>query len=238
MKTIGLIGGTGWISTVEYYRIINQEVSQRLGGANAARLILYSFNYADIDRLNAVSDYHGVMALVKEAAMKLEQAGAQCLALCANTLHFYATELENSIHVPLVHIARATAEEIRNDRIGTVGLLGTLITMEKEFYRQTLMEAGIEVLIPDRPEREFIHDAIRNEFLHAVFSGKTRHRFITIIGNLVQRGAQGIVLGCTEIPLLIRQEHVSIPLFNTLEIHARAIAMHSIKEDLSIHQQG
>lgn len=222
MKTIGLIGGTGWTSTLGYYRIINQETNRRLGGLNSAKIIMTSFNYAEIDKLNKSDDHAGVYKLVLESANKLKKCSVDCLVLCANTLHQYVEALEKEINVPVVHIADATAREIKKDNISTIGLLGTRFTMEMDFYTKRLKEQGIESIIPEKPEREFIHNAIMSELLIEIFKDETKEKFLRIIDELEQNGAQGIVLGCTEIPLLIKQEDIRLPVFNTLEIHAKA----------------
>ena len=222
MKTIGLIGGTGWTSTLEYYRIINQETNRRLGGLNSAKIIMTSFNYAEIDKLNKSDDHAGVYKLVLESANKLKKCSVDCLVLCANTLHQYVEALEKEINVPVVHIADATAREIKKDNISAIGLLGTRFTMEMDFYTKRLKEQGIESIIPEKPEREFIHNAIMSELLIEIFEDETKEKFLHIIDELEQNGAQGIVLGCTEIPLLIKQEDIRLPVFNTLEIHAKA----------------
>ena len=217
-----MIGGTGWLSTLEYYRIINQETNRRLGGLNAAKIILFSFNYAKIDKLNKIEDHAGVYKLVLGAAQKLKKASAECILICANTLHQYADELEKKINLPIIHIADATAKEVRKKGLSKIGLLGTKFTMEMDFYTRRLSESGIESLVPPKPEREFIHNAIMNELLKEVFRKATKDKFLYIINDLEKRGAEGIVLGCTEIPLLIKQEDTKLPVFNTLEIHAKA----------------
>jgi aspartate racemase len=223
MKTIGLIGGTGWISTLEYYRLINIEVNNRLGGLSAARILLYSFNYNDIAELNQRNDHAGVLQMVTDAAQKLEGAGVDLIALCANTLHFYADDLQRKIDKPIVHIGSATAFEISKLGLSKIGLLGTKITMEENFYKDRLSNSDIQTLIPTDRERAFIHRSIFNELIKNILLEKTKVQFIDVISNLTQQGAQGIVLGCTEIPLLIKQSDVSIPVFNTLEIHVNAI---------------
>jgi aspartate racemase len=222
MKTIGMIGGTGWLSTLEYYRIINQETNRRLGGLNSAKIILTSFNYAEIDKLNKVEDLAGVYKLVLGAAQKLKSVSVDCIVLCANTLHQYVDDLEKETDLKIVHIADATAKEIQKKNISKIGLLGTRFTMEMDFYTKRLKHAGIESLVPPKPEREFVHDAIMNELLKEEFKEETKEKFLTIINNLEQSGAQGIVLGCTEIPLLIKQKDTYLSVFNTLEIHAKA----------------
>lgn len=222
MKTIGMIGGTGWPSTLEYYRIINQETNKRLGGLNSAKIILTSFNYAEIDALNKKEDHAGVYKLVLEAARKLKKCSIDCLLLCANTLHQYVDELEKETGLKIVHIADTTAIEIKKKNISKIGLLGTRLTMEMDFYTKRLKEAGIDSIVPDKPERLFIHNAIMNELLKEEFKAETKAEFLKIINDLEQRGAQGIVLGCTEIPLLIKQSDTILPVFNTLEIHGIA----------------
>jgi aspartate racemase len=224
MKTIGLIGGTGWISTLEYYRLINIEINSRLGDLNAARCLLYSFNYADIAELNRKNDHEGVLRMLTDAALKLENAGVDCIALCANTLHFYADDLQTKISKPIVHIATATAHEINAKGLSRVGLLGTRMTMEEDFYKNRLSQSGIETIVPDDRGRAFVHRTILNELLKDVFLDKTRAQLIDIIKKLQVQGAEGIILGCTEIPLLINQSDTHVTLFNTLEIHAKAIA--------------
>jgi len=222
MKTIGLIGGTGWLSTLEYYRIINQETNKRLGGLNSAKIFLSSFNYAEIDKLNKVGDHAGVYKLVLDATRKLKATSVDCIVLCANTLHQYVDDLEKETDLKIVHIADATAKEIQTRELTKIGLLGTRFTMEMDFYTKRLHGACIESLVPEKVEREFIHNAIMNELLKEEFKEETKEKFLNIINCLEQKGAQGIVLGCTEIPLLIKQKDSHLPLFNTLEIHAKA----------------
>jgi aspartate racemase len=222
MKTIGMIGGTGWPSTLEYYRIINQETNRRHGGLSSAKIILTSFDYAEIDKFNKAEDHAGVYKLVLESAHKLKKCSVDCIVLCANTLHQYVEELEKEIDIRIVHIADATAKEINEKGLSKIGLLGTRFTMEMDFYTKRLKEAGIESLVPPKPERELIHDAIMNEFLKEIFKEYTKTKFLNIIVDLEKQGAQGIVLGCTEIPLLLNQEDVGLPVFSTLEIHAKA----------------
>lgn len=222
MKTIGMIGGTGWTSTLEYYRIINQETNKRLGGLNSAKIIMTSFNYAEIDRLNKSDDHAGVYSKVLDSAIKLKKCSVDCLVLCANTLHQYVEALEKEVGIPVVHIADATADEINRKGLTKIGLLGTRFTMEMDFYTKHLKEKGIESIIPEKPDREFIHNAIMSELLKEIFKTSTKERFLKIINEVEKKGAEGIVLGCTEIPLLIKQRDTHLPVFNTLEIHAKA----------------
>jgi aspartate racemase len=230
MKTIGLIGGTGWVSTIEYYRLINQGINKRLGGQNAARCILYSFNYADINECNLREDHAGVYRLVLDAAAKLKKASVDCIVICANTLHQFADELQEEINIPIVHIADATAAEIKKQGISKIGLLGTKFTMEMDFYTKKLSTAGIVSLVPEKPERLFIHDTIVNELLREIFKPEAKRRFLEIINDLEQKGAQGIVLGCTEIPLLIKQKDIQLPVYDTLKIHAQAAVDFALRE--------
>ena len=222
MKTIGMIGGTGWPSTLEYYRMINQETNKRLGGLNSAKMVITSFNYAEIDALNKKEDHAGVYKLVLESAQKLRNCSVHCLVLCANTLHQYVERLEEETNLRVVHIADATAVEIKKQKLSKIGLLGTRFTMEMDFYTRRLKEQGIESIVPEKPERDFIHNVIMNELLKEEFKQESKLKFLKIISDLEKNGAQGIVLGCTEIPLLIKQSDVHLLVFNTLEIHAKA----------------
>jgi len=223
MKIIGMIGGTGWPSTLEYYRIINQETNKRIGGLNSAKIVMTSFNYAEIDALNKKEDHAGVYKLVLESAQKLKRCSIDCLVICANTMHQYVEELEKETGLKVVHIADATAVEIKKKGLSKIGLLGTRFTMQMDFYTKRLQDKGIESIVPPKSDREFIHNAIMNELLKEEFKEETKARFLSIIGNLENHGAQGIVLGCTEIPLLIKQSDTNLPVFNTLEIHAKAV---------------
>jgi aspartate racemase len=222
MKTIGLIGGTGWISTAEYYRIINEETHRRLGGLEFAQCILYSLNYGDVDRCNQRDDREGIVKLLLEASGALVGSGADCIVVCANTFHQFAEKLGRSTDVPLIHIAEAAAKELKKKNLRKVGLLGTKQTMELDFYVSKLRQAQIEVLTPERADREFIQWTITQELLLGDFREESRRRFLDIMDGLHGRGAEGMVLACTEIPLFIKQEHTSLPLVDTLVAHANA----------------
>lgn len=223
MKTIGLVGGTGWVSTLEYYRLLNEEVHRRLGGYEAARCLLYSLNYADVVRVKAADpEQGGVRVMVVEAARVLSRAGAELLLLCANTLHWFAPDVERAVPTPLVHIAVATGRRIRAQALTRVGLLGTRPTMERDFYTGRLAEAGLSVLVPEVDDRAWVDAAINDELVQNVLRPETRERFLAIVDGLRQRGAQGVVLGCTEIPLLVKPGDVDLPLFDTLAIHVEA----------------
>ncbi len=222
MKTLGMIGGTGWVSTMEYYRLINIFTNQRLGGLNSARILLYSVNYADIEAINKKNDSLSMMATMKYLAIKLQNAEADGIILCANTLHRYAEQLEQVLQIPLIHIAEATSREILTSKIRKVGILGTRITMEKDFYHEKLGSHNIVTIIPEEPDRLFIQNCITQELLKNEIRPESKSRFLEIINKMGDNGAEGIVLACTEIPLLIKQEDTNLKVFNTLEIHAKA----------------
>jgi aspartate racemase len=222
VKTIGLVGGTGWISTIDYYRIINQEVNKRLGGQTTGKILLYSVDFGEIDAFHAKGDVDGVGALLTEAARKLVSIGADCILLCANTMHMHAERVQEAVSVPLIHIVDATSKQIRMEGMKKIGLLGTRMTMEKEFYRKKLNDAGIEVVIPEKEEREFIQRTINDELVKTLFLPKSKQGFLDIIQRLQGQGAEGVILGCTEIPLLIKQEDTNLPVFDTTRIHSLA----------------
>jgi aspartate racemase len=222
MKTIGLVGGTGWISTIDYYRIINSEMNIRRGGLNSAKIILYSVDFGEIDALHAKDAAEEVGHLVTDAARKLVSVGAECILLCANTMHMHAEQVQAAISVPLIHIAEATARQIQLKQMKKIGLLGTRLTMEKEFYRKKLNQAGIEAVVPEKDDREFIQRTINDELLKPLILPTSKQRFLQIIRKLKAQGAEGVVLGCTEIPLLIKQEDTDLPVFDTTRIHSLA----------------
>lgn len=222
MKTIGLIGGTGWESTAEYYKLINEKTNAKLGGLNFAKCILYSFNYAEINELNKANRIDEFFEPLLVACNTIIEAGAGCIMLCANTMHMFAEKLTMQIPVPLIHIAEATASDITRHGISKVGLLGTRYTMERDFYRNKLAASDIETIIPSESERDFVHNCIFEELLKSKFTEDSKSRLLEIIGNLKAGGADGIILGCTEIPLLIKDDDVDMPLFNTTELHAQA----------------
>jgi len=222
MKTIGLIGGTSWVSTVDYYRLINQLTNQQLGGITSAKILLYSVNYTEFRGFADTGNWEELGNRVTSIAGNLEQAGAECLLLCANTLHMVADSVQPQINIPLLHIADVTATEIRKKNMGKVALLGTRFTMENNFFTGRLQKAGIEAIIPGKDNRDFIHDTIFGELGYGVFTEKTRAKYLEIIDDLLQQGAEGIIFGCTEIPLLIPPAGCSFPVFDTLELHAKS----------------
>jgi len=220
---IGLIGGTGYASTVEYYTMINEKVNARLGGFEYAGCLVYSLNYGEINKLNDQDDLPAIYLIILEAAKILQNAGVNCIVLCANTLHLFADQLEKDVSLPLIHIAEATALKIRQDSFTKVGLLGTKRTMMNDFYRSRLKRHGIETLVPEEPDRDFVEYSIRQEMVRGIFKPENNSRYLEIIGRLHDNGSQGVVLGCTEIPLIVKQEQTSIKLYDTSEIHAEAI---------------
>ncbi|MCK9409345.1 MAG: aspartate/glutamate racemase family protein [Bacteriovoracaceae bacterium] len=223
MKTLGLIGGTTWISSIDYYRAINEMVAEHLGGSHSARCLFYSFDFQDIADYIERSDWIAVKREFLIAAKILEAAGADCILFCANTAHVAAENVRNNISVPLIHIGEATVAEVQHRGIATtVGLLGTRFTMEMDYIKEKFVAANIEVLIPDLEDREFIHHSIFEELGKNIFKDETKQRYQEIIAALASRGAEGIILGCTEIPLLIKQSDVDLPVFNTTLIHAKA----------------
>jgi aspartate racemase len=222
MKTLGLVGGTSWVSTVDYYRIINQGVNQALGGHQFARCILYSVNFGDIAALNEKGDREGIYQLIKDASEKVKHAGAEGLVLCANTLHMLADRLKEEIDIPIIHIAEATAKEINLEGLSRVGLLGTRFTMEEDFYISKLKAANIETMVPEKGDREYAHAVIFDELMKEIFKPESKSGCLEIMDKLRQKGAEGIILGCTEFPLIIKEDDLDLPLFDTTAIHARA----------------
>ena len=225
MKTIGLIGGMSWESTVPYYRLINETVAARLGGLHSARLVLYSVDFHDIERLQHAGDWAAAGELLAQAARSLQVAGADVLVLCTNTMHKVAAQIEAAVNIPLFHIADPTAAEIRAAGHRCVGLLGTRFTMEQGFYRDRLAERhGLQVLVPEAGEREIVHRVIYEELCLGRVVPASRAEYRRVMAGLVARGAEAIILGCTEICLLVDASDASVPLFDTTSIHARKAA--------------
>jgi aspartate racemase len=222
VKTLGLIGGTTWHSTIEYYRAINQGVHARLGGQSSARLLLYSVNFAELQPATDEAGWQRLAAELTRIAQTLEKAGAACIVLCANTPHRVADDVQRAIGIPIVHIADATGDAIARSGLRNVGLLGTRPTMEQSFIKGRLTARGIATVVPDEADRVFIHASIFEELGHGVFTPETKARYLGIIEGLARRGAEGIILGCTEIPLLVKDQDCKIPLFDTARLHAAA----------------
>jgi aspartate racemase len=230
MKTIGLIGGMSWESTREYYRILNEETRRALGGFHSAKCILYSVDFAEIEKLQHEDRWEDLTAIMVRAAHTLENAGADFILICTNTMHKMADDVQKSIGIPLLHLVDTTAEQIRQDGLRKVGLLGTKFTMEQDFYKGRLSDRfGIEVCIPDEEEREYIHQVIYNELCLGVVNQTSKQRFVEIISNLIDHGAEGIVLGCTEIPLLVKQAAIPVRIYDTTEIHAKAAVSFALR---------
>ncbi|MBN2627231.1 MAG: aspartate/glutamate racemase family protein [Spirochaetales bacterium] len=223
MRKIGLLGGMSWESSAEYYRLINRDINKRLGGTHSAECLLSSVDFARIEELQEREEWGKLTDLMISHGKILQKGGAECLLICTNTMHLMADEMEEVLSIPLLHIGDVTGEAVKRAGMKRVGLLGTRHTMEKDFYRVRIQEKfGIEVIIPEEGERAFVHSVIFGELVRGIFSDESRRAFGEIIEKLKEKGAEGIILGCTEIPLLVRQENSVLPLFNTMEIHARA----------------
>ena len=232
MKTIGLLGGMSWESTIPYYRHINETVKARLGGLHSAKIVLYSVDFAEIERLQHCGDWAAAGAALAQGARALERAGADFVVLCTNTMHKVAPAMEAAVRIPLLHIADPTAAAIRSANLSRVGLLGTRFTMEQDFYRARLMEQhGIDVLIPDADDRALVHRVIYEELCLGRIEEASRRAYRDIMQRLIACGAQGIILGCTEISLLVGTEDASVPLFDTTALHAQAAAMQALATD-------
>ena len=229
MKTIGLIGGMSWESTVTYYQIVNEVVKEKLGGLHSAKVLLYSVNFAEIEAYQANGQWDESAEVLAQAAENLEKAGADFVLICTNTMHKVAPQVQSRIHIPLVHIAEATADALKENHISKVGLLGTKYTMTQEFYKNKLIEAGIDVVIPEGDDINVVNDIIYNELCLGNVKAASKKEYLRIIENLKQRGAQGVILGCTEIGLLIQQQDTELPVFDTTQIHATKAALLSIE---------
>jgi aspartate racemase len=222
MKTIGLVGGTSWVSTIDYYRIINSTVNKRLGGNESARIILHSVNYGEIVSLTHQGRWDDITTIISTAARHAEKAGAECVLLCANTMHQVADRVQATLNIPLVHVADVTAKAVKEKNVDTVLLLGTRYTMTSDFYKQKLEEQGIRLLIPGGDAFEFVNDTIYNELGKDIFLPATKKRYLGIIDQHLPMGAKGVIFGCTEIPLLLKHEDCPVPVFNTTLLHATA----------------
>lgn len=222
MKTIGLIGGMSWESSAEYYRLLNELVRERLGGLHSARCILHSVDFAEIERLQVSGEWEQAGEVLAEAGRGLAAAGADLLLICTNTMHKVAGQVEDAVPVPLLHLGDATAEAVRAAGLRTVGLLGTAFTMEQDFYRDRLAAHGLTVLVPEAEGRAEVHRVIYEELCLGIVEDSSRAAYRRVIDQLVADGAEGVVLGCTEIELLIGQEHSPVPVFPTTRLHAEA----------------
>jgi aspartate racemase len=224
MKTVGLIGGMSWKSSALYYSIINELVQKRFGGLHSCKILMYSADFAEIDKMQKDGEWNELSRIMVDTGLKLETGGAECLAICCNTMHKVAEELESRAAIPLIHIADATGNRIKQSNLSKVGLLGTQFTMEQDFYKKRIASKyGIDVIVPSKQEREIIHSIIYSELVVGIIKQASRQKYQDIIQNLCELGAEGIILGCTEFPLLIRPEDSPVPLFNTTQIHAEEI---------------
>lgn len=229
MKMLGLIGGMSWESSAEYYRLLNQGVRDRLGPTASARCLLWSFDFAEIERLQHAGDWPALTGLMTDAARRLEGAGAELLLICTNTMHLMADAVQQAVSVPLLHIVDPAAEQVKQAGFRRIGLLGTAFTMEQDFYTGRLAERyGLDVLVPDTDDRAIVHRIIYDELIAGVVTPASRDAYRAVIARLVARGAEAIVLGCTEIMLLVRPEDSAVPLFDTTTLHARAAVVQAL----------
>ena len=229
LKTIGLIGGMSWESTATYYKIINETVKKKLGGLHSAKCILYSVDFQEIEECQANGNWEKSGEILGEAAYNLEKAGADFIVICTNTMHKVVNQIKEKISIPILHIAEMTAEKILEKGLKNIALLGTKYTMEQDFYKSKLIEKGINVIIPDKNDIETINEVIYDELCLGTINFNSKKKFLEIVDKLRSKGAEGIILGCTEIGLLIKNEDTDVPLFDTAIIHAEQAAMYSIK---------
>jgi aspartate racemase len=223
LKTIGLIGGLSWESSAEYYRMINEAVKQRLGGLHSAQTLMFSFDFAAIERLQHAGDWDAATERMIDAARRLERGGADLLIICSNTMHRMANEVQAAVSIPLMHIADPTAEQIKAAGIQRIGLLGTRYTMEQDFYRGRLTDVhGLDVIVPDAADRQIVNRIIYEELVLGIIKPDSKAEYLRVVNQLVAQGAEGVILGCTEIGLLIKQADCPVPAFDTTEIHALA----------------
>jgi len=222
MKKIGLIGGLTYVSTLEYYRVLNEMANEKLGGSETADIIMYSVNFGEIKKLTQHDEWSAISKIIGATAQLLEKAGADCILIGANTMHKIADEVQAVIKIPVIHIADAVARAIKIKDLKTVALLGTKYTMQLDFYKNRLADNGIRVILPSGEEMEYINKTIYEEFSRNIFTPEAKEKYLSIIQSLVQNGAEGIILGCTEIPILVKQTDCAVPLFDTAVIHAGA----------------
>lgn len=225
MKTVGLLGGMSWESTVTYYQNINETVKEKLGGLHSAKILMYSVDFDEIEKLQASGNWEQSAQILADAACRLEKAGADFIVICTNTMHKVAPQIQSHINIPILHIADATADELTKANIKTVALLGTKYTMTQDFYKNKISKRNINVLIPDDKDIETVNHVIYDELCRGIISDASRKEYVRIISSLQHKGAQGVILGCTEIGLLISQKDLPIPVFDTTYIHARKAAL-------------
>jgi len=228
MKKIGLVGGVSWVSTMDYYKLINEGINEKLGGLNFAECIVYSLNFGDVQE----KSWENSFDLLLNACESLKRSGVDAIILCANTAHLFADKVQEKIELPIIHIGTETAIAVKKRGLKKVGLLGTKFTMEMEFYIKKLEENGLEVLVPDKQEtRDYIQHTVKEELGRGVIKVETKENYISIVKDLVERGAEGIILGCTEIPMLIGQVDFSIPIFDTTKIHSQAVVEYVLSKN-------
>ncbi|MDD4801919.1 MAG: aspartate/glutamate racemase family protein [Syntrophomonas sp.] len=230
MKTIGLLGGMSWESTVTYYQTINEIVRQELGGLHSAKILLYSVDFSEIEACQAEDDWEKSADILSSAAINLEKSGADFIVICTNTMHKVVPQIQSRVGVPIIHIAEATADELKQHNITKVALLGTKYTMVQDFYKDKLKKAGITVLIPDEQGIETVNNIIYNELCLGITSEKSKAKLLSIIDRIAKQGAHGVILGCTEIGMLIKPQDTELPVFDTTHIHALKAAKLSIEE--------
>lgn len=231
MKTVGLIGGTSWVSTIDYYKLINKLTNEKLGGSNAAQILLYSLNFQEFKNLLDANDWKTISELFIDLANKLKNAGADCIVLAANTPHLIANDIQKAVSLPLLHIADATAKAIQTENITKVALLGTRFVMDRPFFRDNLFIYGIETVLPNNDEKEFIHNSIFSELTKGLFTKETKERYLKIIERLISEGAEGIIYACTEIPILLKNNAVPVKIFDTTLIHTKAAVDFATEND-------
>lgn len=230
MKTIGLVGGLTWLSTAEYYKTLNQLINKRLGSVHSAKIILHSVDFAEIKVLTENDDWKGIATIICTAAKGLQLAGADCILIGANTMHKIADEIQTAVTIPVIHIADAVAEEVNKQGLTKVALLGTKYTMQLDFYKERLKAKGIEVMIPGETDIAYINNSIYEEFSKGIFLPTTKNEYLRIMNTLIQDGVTGFILGCTEIPILIKPEDIAATLFDTIQIHCKAAVDYALHE--------
>lgn len=228
MKTIGLIGGMSWESTATYYQIINQVINKQLGGLHSAKCVLYSVDFQEIEQCQSSNDWQKSAQILLQAALSLQKAGADFIVICTNTMHKVVPQIIPYLHIPILHIAEMTVKALKKQNMTRIALLGTKYTMEQHFYREIIIQHGIEVIIPDELDRQIINDIIFKELCRGVIKLNSKNAYLAIIDKLCRLGVQGVVLGCTEIGLLINQNDTAVPLFDTSLIHAQEAALYAL----------
>lgn len=232
MKTIGLLGGMSWESTLEYYKAINLGIQEALGGLHSAKIVIYSVDFAPLEKHQHAGQWDEITHLLTQAALNVQAAGADCLLVCTNTMHKVAPQIQEAIDIPLLHIADATAEVLMGDNIEAVGLLGTAFTMEQSFYKARLEDNyGLRVVTPEKQERKVIHDVIYQELCMGKICDKSRQYYLQVIDDLAAQGAQAVILGCTEIGLLVKQADTDVKLLDTTAIHAQKAVQYALGQD-------